>query len=42
MPVDTPGPVILVHGGAGKAAPDLIELRRAGIQRATLAAWHLI
>ena len=42
MPADRLGPVILVHGGAGKAAPDLIELRRAGIQRATLAGWQAL
>jgi beta-aspartyl-peptidase (threonine type) len=42
MFADLPGPVILVHGGAGKAAPDLIELRRAGIQRATLTGWQVL
>lgn len=42
MPADLPGPVILVHGGAGKAAPDLIELRRTGIQWATLAGWQAL
>jgi len=42
MFADSPGPVILVHGGAGKAAPDLIELRRAGIQRATLTGWQVL
>ena len=42
MPADLPGSIILVHGGAGKAAPDLIELRRTGIQWATLAGWQTL
>jgi beta-aspartyl-peptidase (threonine type) len=42
MAADTPGPVILIHGGAGKVAPDLIEPRRAGIRKAALAGWQVL
>lgn len=34
------GPVIFVHGGAGNVAPDLIELRRAGIRSAVANGWQ--
>ncbi|HWQ69857.1 MAG TPA: isoaspartyl peptidase/L-asparaginase, partial [Patescibacteria group bacterium] len=36
------GPAILVHGGAGKAAPDLVEVRRAGIQAAVMNGWQVL
>lgn len=42
MPPDSPGPVLLVHGGAGKAAADLIDLRRAGIEKAALDGWRVL
>lgn len=34
------GPVILVHGGAGKVASDLVELRRTGIRSAVANGWQ--
>ncbi|MDD5559729.1 isoaspartyl peptidase/L-asparaginase [Candidatus Methylomirabilis sp.] len=36
------GPVILVHGGAGKVAPDLVEVRRAGIRAAAEKGWQTL
>ena len=36
------GPVILVHGGAGKIAPDLVEARRAGIRAAVVNGWQAL
>jgi beta-aspartyl-peptidase (threonine type) len=42
MPADTFGPVILIHGGAGGVAPDLAELRRAGVRKAALAGWQVL
>lgn len=36
------GPVIVVHGGAGKVAPDLVEARRAGIRAAVTHGWQLL
>lgn len=42
MPAKPFGPVILVHGGAGPVAPDLVEARRAGVQQATLRAWQVL
>ncbi len=36
------GPVIFVHGGAGNVAPDLVELRRAGLRSAVANAWQLL
>lgn len=36
------GPVILIHGGAGKVAPDLVELRRAGIRAAVVNGWQVL
>ena len=42
MPAESPGPVILVHGGAGKIVPELVELRQSGIREAALAGWKLL
>jgi L-asparaginase / beta-aspartyl-peptidase len=42
MAVRSFGPVILVHGGTGKIAPDLIESRRAGIRSAVTNGWQLL
>ena len=42
MPADTPGPVILVHGGAGKVSPDLVDARRAGVGGAALSGWQVL
>ncbi|MDE2060003.1 MAG: isoaspartyl peptidase/L-asparaginase [candidate division NC10 bacterium] len=42
MAVRSFGPVIFVHGGAGKVAPDLVELRRAGIRAAALNGWQAL
>lgn len=36
------GPVILIHGGAGKVAPDLVELRRDGIRAAVVNGWQAL
>ena len=36
------GPVIFVHGGAGKVAPDLVEVRRAGISAAVVNGWQVL
>lgn len=36
------GSVILVHGGAGKVAPDLVEVRRAGIRAAAVKGWQTL
>lgn len=36
------GPVIFVHGGAGNVAPDLIELRQAGIRASVLSGWQAL
>lgn len=36
------GPVILIHGGAGKVASDLVELRRTGIQTAAMNGWQVL
>ena len=36
------GPVILIHGGAGKVAPDLVELRRDGIRAAVMNGWQAL
>ncbi len=36
------GPVIFVHGGAGKVAPDLVELRLAGIREAVVNGWQVL
>lgn len=36
------GPVIFVHGGAGNVAPDLVELRRAGVRSAVANGWQLL
>ncbi|MDE2180037.1 MAG: isoaspartyl peptidase/L-asparaginase [candidate division NC10 bacterium] len=36
------GPVILVHGGAGKVAPDLVEARRAGVRAAVVNGWQAL
>lgn len=42
MTVRSFGPVILAHGGAGKIAHDLVELRRAGIQTAVMNGWQVL
>ncbi len=42
MSAKSPGPVILVHGGAGKVVPDLVESRHTGIREAALAGWELL
>lgn len=42
MTVRSFGPVIFVHGGAGKISPDLVELRRAGIQTAVMNGWQVL
>lgn len=42
MPAELPGPLILVHGGAGKVVPELVELRRCGIRDAALAGWRVL
>jgi len=42
MSAEQAGPVILIHGGAGKAVPDLVERRKAGIREAALAGWKLL
>lgn len=42
MAVRSYGPVILVHGGAGKVAPDLAESRLAGIRSAVTHGWQLL
>ena len=36
------GPVILIHGGAGKIAHDLVELRRDGIRAAVVSGWQVL
>lgn len=36
------GPVILIHGGAGKVAHDLVELRRDGIRAAVVNGWQVL
>lgn len=36
------GPVILIHGGAGKVAPDLVESRQAGIRAAVIQGWQVL
>lgn len=42
MPAESPGPIILVHGGAGKVVPDLAEARRSGIREAALAGCKVL
>ncbi len=42
MPTEFPCPVILVHGGAGKVAPDLVEARRVGVRQAALNGWQVL
>ncbi len=42
MAVRSFGPVILAHGGAGKIAPDLVELQRAGIRAAVVRGWQVL
>lgn len=42
MTVRSFGPVILIHGGAGKVAPDLVELRRDGIRAAVVNGWQAL
>ena len=42
MTAESFGPVILVHGGAGKTTPDLVDVRRAGVRQAALAGWELL
>jgi beta-aspartyl-peptidase (threonine type) len=42
MGAKSPSPVILVHGGAGKVVPDLVELRHTGIREAALAGWKIL
>ncbi len=42
MPVESPGPVILIHGGAGRAVPELAEVRKAGIREAALSGWRVL
>ncbi len=42
MSGDSPGPVILVHGGAGRVIPDLVESRRSGVREATRVGWELL
>jgi L-asparaginase / beta-aspartyl-peptidase len=34
--------VILIHGGAGRVAPDLVELRRDGIRAAVVNGWQVL
>lgn len=36
------GPVIVVHGGAGKAATDVVEARRAGVRAAVMNGWQTL
>ncbi len=36
------GPVILIHGGAGKVAHDLVGLRRDGIRAAVVNGWQAL
>src|SRR3954454_24058681 len=36
------GAAIVVHGGAGRAAPEDREPRRAGVVRATDAGWQVL
>src|SRR5574337_396703 len=42
MAVRSFGPVILVHGGAGKVTPDLIEARQAGMRAAVVHGWQAL
>lgn len=42
MPTESSVPLILVHGGAGKVMPDLIEARRAGVRQAALSGWQVL
>ena len=42
MPTESPGPVILVHGGAGRVTPGLVEPRRAGVRQAALSGWQVL
>ncbi len=42
MPSDPSGPVLVVHGGAGKVAPDLVHPRLAGVQHAALVGWRVL
>jgi beta-aspartyl-peptidase (threonine type) len=36
------GSVIVVHGGAGKVAADLVEVRRAGVRAAVMNGWQVL
>ena len=42
MPVESAGPVILVHGGAGPVTPDLVESRLAGVRQAASSGWQVL
>src|SRR5574337_1715050 len=42
MAVRSFGPVILVHGGAGRVTPDLVEARQAGMRAAVAQGWQAL
>src|SRR5574337_633643 len=42
MAVRSFGPVILVHGGAGRVTPDLVEARQAGMRAAVVHGWQAL
>ena len=42
MGAKSPGPAILVHGGAGRLIPEIAELRRVSVRQAATRGWEVL